>query len=90
MRRNFTMKKEHIKLIWESLNEFEKANISFSDFLEHLGKAMESATVAEAKVIGEATRNIEFALVSGSAKEVKRIMGTLKTSFVPQLRPSDE
>lgn len=83
------MKKEHIDLVWESLENFDRANISFGDFLEHLGKALESADVSEAKVIGEATRNLEFALVSGSNTEVQRILKNLKTKIINQLHPSN-
>ncbi len=83
------MKKEHIDLVWESLENFDRANISFGDFLEHLGRALESATVSEAKIIGEATRNLEFALVSGSSKEVQRIMKTLKAKVASQLQPEE-
>ncbi|GAB4272570.1 MAG: hypothetical protein Kow0029_11310 [Candidatus Rifleibacteriota bacterium] len=80
------MKKEHIDLVWESLNDFEKSNITFSLFLEKLGKALESADVAEAKMIGEATRNIEFALVSGSTQEVRKLMNELKTNLERECR----
>lgn len=83
------MKKEHIDLVWESLENFDRANISFGDFLEHLGRALESASVSEAKLIGEATRNLEFALVSGSNNEVQRIMRSLKGKIVSQLHPTE-
>ncbi|MFZ5950354.1 MAG: hypothetical protein ACOYXC_06595 [Candidatus Rifleibacteriota bacterium] len=83
------MKKEHIDLVWESLEDFDRANISFGDFLEHLGRALESASIPEAKIIGEATRNLEFALVSGSSNEVRRIMKSLKAKVVAQLHPTD-
>ncbi|MDN5278866.1 MAG: hypothetical protein PWR01_2831 [Clostridiales bacterium] len=80
------MKKEHIDLVWNSLEDFDKANITFGDFLEHLGKAMESASVSEAKTIGEVTRDLEFAIVSGSSKEVKRIMKDVKNQIRANLR----
>lgn len=83
------MKKEHIDLVWESLENFDRANISFGDFLEHLGRALESASVSEAKLIGEATRSLEFALVSGSNNEVQRIMRSLKGKIVSQLHPTE-
>lgn len=83
------MKKEHIDLVWESLENFDRANISFGDFLEHLGRALESASVSEAKIIGEATRSLEFALVSGSNEEVRRIMKSLKAKVVSQLHTTE-
>jgi hypothetical protein len=80
------MKKEHIDIVWKSLENFDRANISFSDFLEELGKALESANVSEAKKIGEATRELENALVSGSSIEVQKIMKRLKRGLVSELQ----
>lgn len=83
------MKQEHIKLVWESLEDFDKANITFGVFLDHLGKAMESATLLEAKMIGEAIRNIDFAMISGSNNDLKRVITTMKSDFVPKFRTTD-
>jgi hypothetical protein len=80
------MKKEHINLVWQSLENFERANITFNDFLEQLGLALESASVAEGMLIGEATRNLEYALVNGSDQDVKRVMENLRTNVLKELQ----
>ncbi len=80
------MKKEHLDIVWDSCSEFEKANITFGEFLEKLGRAMESASVVEAKYIGEMTRALEFAMVSGSYDEMKKILDGTKKKIATQIR----
>ncbi len=82
------MKKEHINMVWQSLENFERANITFNDFLEQLGLALESASVAEGMLIGEATRNLEYALVNGSDQDVKKVMESLRTKVLKELQGS--
>lgn len=83
------MKKKHVDLVWESLENFDRANISFGQFLEQLGQALESANTAEAKVLGEAARNLEFALVSGSNLEIRKILNGLRHKVFSRLQPND-
>lgn len=80
------MKKEHLDVVWDSCSEFEKANITFTEFLEKLGKALESASLVEAKEIGEMTRNLEYAMVSGSYEEMKKILDGTKRQIARQIR----
>jgi len=83
------MKKEHLDVVWDSCSEFEKANITFTEFLEKLGKALESASILEAKQIGEMTRNLEFAMVSGSYDEMKKILDSTKRHVARQIRSAE-
>lgn len=80
------MKMEHVELVWESLEDFEKAGLTFGDLLERFGKALESASICEAKTIGEAARNLEFAIVEGSDHEVVEILEKMKVSFLFHLK----
>jgi 6,7-dimethyl-8-ribityllumazine synthase len=84
------MKKEHLDMVWDSCSEFERANITFSEFLEKLGKALESANVHEAKFIGEITRSLEFAMVSGSYEEMRKILEGTKKKVAVQIRSVDD
>jgi len=83
------MKKEHLDVVWDSCSEFEKANITFSEFIEKLGRALESANLHEAKLIGEMTRNLEFAMVSGSYEEMKKILEATKRQIARQIRNAE-
>ncbi|MGM0598970.1 MAG: hypothetical protein ACQETH_04030 [Candidatus Rifleibacteriota bacterium] len=78
------MKKEHIDLVWNSLNDFEKANMSFSDFLDRLGIALESASLPEAKLIGETARNLEFIMNSGQKAQTHQLIETLRSGLSSQ------
>jgi hypothetical protein len=80
----YIMKKEHIDLVWNSLNDFEKANMSFGDFLDRLGIALESASVSEAKLIGETARNLEFILDSGQKSKTHRLIEALRKGLSSQ------
>ena len=82
------MKMEHVELVWESLAQFEKERLTFGDFLEHLGKAIESADVTEARLIGEAARELDFALVTdpGANRKVAQIISRMKHDLLSQLK----
>lgn len=84
------MKKEHLDIVWDSCTEFEKANISFGEFLDKLGRAIESADTTEAKFIGEMTRNLEFAMVSGSYEEMKKILDGTRKRVEKKIRQTAE
>lgn len=82
------MKMDHVELLWESLSQFEKNNLTFADFLDRLGKSLETATVAEAKLIGETTRELDFALTKSASRtgKVRKIISRLKANLVSQLK----
>jgi len=82
------MKMDHIELLWESLSQFEKDKLTFADFLDRLGKSLETATVVEAKLIGETTRELDFALTKSASRtgKVRKIISRLKTNLVTQLK----
>lgn len=82
------MKKEHLDIVWDSCSEFAKANISFGDFLEKLGLAMESASLPESRDIGKLARDIDFALDSGAPDEVIRLVDGMKKQVAAQIRPN--
>ena len=78
------MKKEHIDLVWNSLNDFEKSNMTFGDFLDRLGIALESASLVEAKLIGETARNLEFIINSGEKSKTHNLIQTLRQGLSSQ------
>lgn len=80
------MKKEHLDIVWDSCSELERANITFGEFLEKLGRAMESATVGEMQLISEMSRNLELALVSGSSDEILKLLDILKNQVADRIR----
>ncbi len=80
------MKKEHLDIVWDSCSELEKANISFGEFLEKLGKAMESANLGETQLIREMANNLEVALMSGSSEEIMKLLDILKTQVAVKIR----
>lgn len=82
------MKLDHIELLWESLSQFEKEKLTFADFLDRLGKSLETATVAEAKLIGETTRELDFVLTKSASRtgKVRKIISRLKSNLVTQLK----
>ena len=82
------MKMDHVDLLWESLSQFEKNNLTFGDFLDRLGKSLETATVAEAKLIGETTRELDFALTKCPTRtgNVRKIISRLKSNLVSQFK----
>ena len=82
------MKMEHVELVWESLAQFERERLTFGDFLEHLGKSLESADITEAKIIGEAARELDFALATnrGAKRTVTQIIGKMKSRLMSQLK----
>ncbi|MDD3146768.1 MAG: hypothetical protein PHD82_05655 [Candidatus Riflebacteria bacterium] len=80
------MKKEHLDIVWDSCSELEKANISFGEFLDKLGRAMESATTGEMQLVSEIARNLEVALVSGSSDEIISIIDVLKRQVAVKIR----
>lgn len=81
-----SMKKEHLDIVWDSCSELEKANITFGEFLEKLGRAMESATMGEMQLVSEIARNLEVALVSGSSDEILKIIDILKHQIAVKIR----
>lgn len=82
------MKIDHVELLWASLSQFEKNNLTFGDFLDRLGKSLETATVAEAKLIGETTRELDFALTKCPARtgNVRKIISRFKSNLVSQFK----
>ncbi len=80
------MKKEHLDIVWDSCSELEKANITFGEFLEKLGRATESANIGEMQLLCEMTRNLEIALMSGSSEEIMNILGILKNQVAVRIR----
>lgn len=82
------MKMEHVELVWESLAQFEKERLTFDQFLEHLGTSLETATMTEAKIIGEATRELDFALATSpnANQRVPRIISKLKSGLISQIK----
>lgn len=80
------MKMEHIELVFESVERFEKASLTLADFLERLGKALESASVREAKAIGEIARKLEYAIFEGADEDVASILRKMKVIFLAQLK----
>ncbi|MBU1105833.1 MAG: hypothetical protein KKB51_04110 [Candidatus Riflebacteria bacterium] len=82
------MKMEHIELVWESLAQFERERLTFGDFLEHLGKSLESADIMEAKIIGEAARELDFALATNPNAKIKvtQVIGKMKSRLMSRLK----
>ena len=82
------MKMEHIELVWESLAQFEKEKLSFGDFLEHLGKSLETASIKEAKIIGEATRELDFAMATSpdAKRKTSQIVEKMKSRLMNQIK----
>lgn len=83
------MKKEHLDIVWDSCTEFERSEITFTEFLEKLGRALESASTLEAKTIGEMTREVQVAMLSGSFHEMRDILGQVKRKVAFQARRED-
>ncbi|MDD2998133.1 MAG: hypothetical protein EOM80_10665 [Erysipelotrichia bacterium] len=84
------MKKEHLDIVWESCSEFERSNISFNEFLEKLGKAMESASTPEARTIGALARNLEHAVSSGSFGEIQLLLKDMKYRVATEISRSKD
>ncbi len=82
------MDKDHLAIIWDSCSELERANISFGQFLEKLGRAMESANCGETQLIHEMARNLEIALMSGSTEEMISLLDVLKNQVAVKIRSS--
>jgi hypothetical protein len=83
------MKKEHLEIVWDSCSELEKSTISFGEFLEKLGKTLESADLREARFIGEIARNLEMALFSGTFDEIERILEHTKRRISQKIKVTD-
>lgn len=82
------MKIEHIEMVWESIAQFQASSINFGDFLEKLGKSLESASIEEAKIIGETSRELDFILVAEPwhKKKIERLTGDLRSRLLAQLK----
>ncbi len=80
------MNKEHLDIVWDSCSELEKANISFGEFLEKIGRAMESASGSEVELVKKMACNLEVALMSGSSDEILKILDILKTQVAIKIR----
>lgn len=82
------MKIEHIEMVWESIAQFQKSSINFWDFLDRLGKSLESANLEEAKIIGEASRELDFVLAAEPwhKRKIERITGNLRNKLQTQLK----
>ena len=84
------MKIEHIEMVWESIAQFQKSSINFWDFLDRLGKSLESASLEEAKIIGEASRELDYVLTAEPwhKRKIERITGNLRNKLLVQLKSS--
>jgi hypothetical protein len=84
------MKMEHIEMVWASIAQFQNTKLTFGDFLEHLGKSLESATVHEARIIGEAARELDFVIAKEPHKtdKVEGIINELRSKLLSQLKIS--
>lgn len=82
------MKIEHIEMVWESIAQFQVSNLNFGDFLDRLGKSLESASLEEAKIIGEASRELDFVLAAEPwhKRKIERITGQLRSRLLTQLK----
>lgn len=83
------MKKEHLEIVWDSCSELEKSTISFGEFLEKLGRSLESASLRESRFIGEVARDLELAMFSGTYEEIEKILDHTKRKISRKIRVSD-
>lgn len=82
------MKIEHIEMVWASIAQFQKSSINFWDFLDRLGESLESASLEEAKIIGEASRELDYVLAAEPwhKRKIERITGSLRNKLLTQLK----
>jgi hypothetical protein len=82
------MKIAHVELVWETLSQFERNELAFDHFLNKLGEALETASVAEAKLIGEMSRELDFALSNTPERteEIGQIIRKLKLNLIAYLK----
>ncbi len=83
------MKKEHLEIVWDSCSELEKSTISFGEFLEKIGRTLESANLREARFIGEIARNLELAMFSGTCEDIEKILDHTKRRISQKIRVTD-
>ena len=83
------MKKEHLDMVWDSCSELEKSTISFGEFLEKLGRSLESANLREARFLGELARNLELAMFSGTFDDIEKILDHTKRRIAQKIRVTD-
>lgn len=83
------MKKEHLEIVWDSCSELEKSTISFGEFLEKLGRSLESASLREARFIGDIARSLELAMFSGTNDDVDKILDHTKRRISQKIRVTD-
>ncbi|PKL48949.1 MAG: hypothetical protein CVV42_08110 [Candidatus Riflebacteria bacterium HGW-Riflebacteria-2] len=83
------MKKEHLEIVWDSCSELEKSTISFGEFLEKIGRTLESANLREARFIGEIARNLELAMFSGTYEDIEKILDHTKRRISQKIRVTD-
>jgi len=83
------MKKEHLEIVWDSYSELEKSTISFGEFLEKIGRTLESANLREARFIGEIARNLELAMFSGTYEDIEKILDHTKRRISQKIRVTD-
>ncbi|NLF97008.1 MAG: hypothetical protein GX569_09740 [Candidatus Riflebacteria bacterium] len=83
------MKKEHLEIVWDSCSELEKSTISFGEFLEKIGRTLESADLREARFIGEIARNLELAMFSGTYEDIEKILDHTKRRISQKIRVTD-
>jgi hypothetical protein len=82
------MDKDYLAIIWDSCSELERANITFGQFLEKLGRAMATANCGETQLIKEMARNLEVALMTGSTEEIVALLNILKNQVASKIRSS--
>ncbi|PKL43389.1 MAG: hypothetical protein CVV41_10035 [Candidatus Riflebacteria bacterium HGW-Riflebacteria-1] len=83
------MKKEHLEIVWDSCSELEKSTITFGEFLEKLGRSLESADMREARFIGEIARNLELAMFSGTYDDIEKILDHTKRRISQKIRVTE-
>ncbi|HAE40341.1 MAG TPA: hypothetical protein DCG57_17160 [Candidatus Riflebacteria bacterium] len=83
------MKKEHLEIVWDSCSELEKSTITFGEFLEKLGRSLESADMREARFIGQIARNLELAMFSGTYDDIEKILDHTKRRISQKIRVSE-
>ena len=83
------MKKEHLEIVWDSCSELEKSTISFGEFLEKIGRSLESANLREARFIGDIARNLEMAMFSGTYEDIEMILDHTKRRISKKIRVTD-
>ena len=60
-----------------------------SEFLEKIGRSLESANLREARFIGDIARNLEMAMFSGTYEDIEMILDHTKRRISKKIRVTD-